>query len=64
MYIYTPMGKIQISTLTNGFGYQDCKVVDVFQNLTSKLVQDIKYVKTYLYDLLIITISSFKDHLF
>jgi hypothetical protein len=38
-------------------------VPDVFQNVMSKLVQDMEYVKTYLDDLLILTNSSFKDHL-
>jgi hypothetical protein len=36
---------------------------DVFQNFMSKLVQDMDYAKTYLDDLLILTNSSFKDHL-
>jgi dihydroorotate dehydrogenase len=36
---------------------------DVFQIVMSKLVQDMEYVKTYLDDLLILTNSSFKDHL-
>jgi dihydroorotate dehydrogenase len=41
---------------------------DVFQNVMSKLVQDMEYVKTYVEDLLIQTNSmeqpqSFKDHL-
>jgi hypothetical protein len=36
---------------------------DVFQNVMSKLVQDMDYAKTYLDDLLILTNSSFKDHL-
>jgi hypothetical protein len=36
---------------------------DFFQNVMSKLVQDIEYVKTYLDDLLMLTNSSFKDHL-
>jgi hypothetical protein len=38
---------------------------DVFQNVMSKLVQDMEYVKTYLDDLLIRTTtnSRFKDHL-
>jgi hypothetical protein len=36
---------------------------DVFQNVMSKLVQDMEYVMTYLDDLLILTNSSFKDHL-
>jgi hypothetical protein len=34
-----------------------------FQNVMSKLVQDMEYVKTYLDDLLILTNNSFKDHL-
>jgi hypothetical protein len=37
-------------------------VSDVFQNVMSMLVQDMEYVKTYLDDLLILTINSFKDH--
>jgi hypothetical protein len=63
MYHCIPMvhGKIQIQTLTHG--YQDCLVSDVFQNFMSKLFQDMEYVKTYLDDLLILTNSSFKDHL-
>jgi hypothetical protein len=46
IYHYIPMadGKIQIQTLTHG--YHDCLVTDVFQNVTSKLVQDMEYVKT------------------
>jgi hypothetical protein len=35
---------------------------DVFQNVMSKLVQDMEYVNTYLDDLLILTNNSFKDH--
>jgi hypothetical protein len=63
MYHFIPMahGKIQIQTLTNG--YQDCLDSDVFQNVMSKLVQDMEYVKTYLDDMLILTNNSFKDHL-
>jgi hypothetical protein len=63
MYHCIPMEhrKIQIQTLTHG--YQDCFVPDVFQNVMSKLVQDMEYIKTYLDDLLILTNSSFKDHL-
>jgi hypothetical protein len=53
--------KIQIQTLTHW--YQDCHVPDVFQNVMSKLVQDMEYVKTYLDDLLILTNSNFKGHL-
>jgi mRNA-degrading endonuclease YafQ of YafQ-DinJ toxin-antitoxin module len=36
---------------------------DVFQNVMSKLVQDMEYVKKYLDDLLILTNRSFRDHL-
>jgi hypothetical protein len=63
MYHCIPMaqGKIQIQTLT--YGYQDCLVPDVFQNVILNLVQHMEYVKTYLDDLLILTNSSFKDHL-
>jgi hypothetical protein len=53
--------KIQTQTLT--YGYQDCLDPDVFQDIMSKLVQDMEYVKTYLNDLLILINSSFKDHL-
>jgi hypothetical protein len=52
-------GKIQIQTLTHG--YQDRP--RCFSNVMSKLVQDMEYVMTYLDDLLILTNSSFKDHL-
>jgi hypothetical protein len=64
VYHCIPMtyGKIQIQTLTHG--YQDCLVPDVFQNVLSKLVQDLEYVKTYLDDLLILTNRSFKDNQF
>jgi hypothetical protein len=69
MYHCIPMthGKIQIQiqiqTLTHG--HQDCLVPDLFQNVMSKLVQDMEYAKTInsLDDLLILTNSSFKDHL-
>jgi hypothetical protein len=60
-YILMAHGKIQIQTLTHG--YQDCLVPDVFQNVMSKRVLDMEYVKTYFDDLLILTNSSFKDHL-
>jgi hypothetical protein len=63
MYHCIPMeyGKIQIQTLTHG--YQDCLVPDFFQNVMSKLAQDLEYIKIFLDDLLIIKNSSFKDHL-
>jgi hypothetical protein len=63
MYHCIPManGKIQIQALIHG--HQGCLVLDVFQNVMSKLAQDMEYVKTYLDDLSILTNSSFKDHL-
>jgi hypothetical protein len=36
-----PMEKILIQTLTHG--YQDHLIPDVFQNIMSKLVQDMEY---------------------
>jgi Reverse transcriptase (RNA-dependent DNA polymerase) len=36
---------------------------DVFQNVISKLTQDIEYDKIYLDDLLILSNNNFKDHL-
>jgi hypothetical protein len=54
-------GKIQIQALTHE--YHDCLVPDVFQNVMSKLVQGMEYFKTYFDVLLILTNSSFKDHL-
>jgi hypothetical protein len=36
--------KIQVQNLTHG--YQDCPVPDIFQNVMSKLVQGMEYVKT------------------
>jgi hypothetical protein len=61
VYNYIPMahGKIQIQALNHGF--QHCP--RCFQNVMYKLVQDMEYVKTYLDDMLILTNSSFKDHL-
>jgi Reverse transcriptase (RNA-dependent DNA polymerase) len=36
---------------------------DIFQNVMTKLTQDMEYVKAYLDDLLILTNKSFNDHL-
>jgi hypothetical protein len=35
---------------------------DAFQNVMSKLTQDMGYVKAYLDDLLTLTTKGFKDH--
>jgi dihydroorotate dehydrogenase len=53
------MGKYKYKRLPMGIKIAP----DVFQNVMSKLVQDMEYVKTKLDDLLILTNSSFKDHL-
>jgi hypothetical protein len=55
MYACIPIvhGKIQIQAFIHG--YQDFLVPDVIENVMSKLVQDMEYVKTYLDDLLILT---------
>jgi hypothetical protein len=52
--------KVQVKTLTHG--YHDFLDPDVFQNVMSKLVQDMEYVNTNLDDLLIVTNSSSKDY--
>lgn len=57
--IVFPWGKYKYKRLPMGIKIAP----DVFQNVMSKLVQDMEYVKTYLDDLLILTNSSFKDHL-
>jgi dihydroorotate dehydrogenase len=36
---------------------------DIFQNVMTKLTQDMEYVKAYLDDLLILTNTSFNNHL-
>jgi hypothetical protein len=53
------MGKYKYKRLSMGIKI----ALVVFQNVMSKLVQDMEYVKTYLDDLMILTNSSFKDYL-
>jgi hypothetical protein len=53
------MGKYKYKCLPMGIKIAQ----DVFQNVMSKLVQDMEYVKIYLDDLLILTNISFKNHL-
>jgi hypothetical protein len=57
--IVFPWGKYKHKRLPTGINIAP----DVFQSFMSKLVQDMEYVKTYVDDLLILTNSSFKDHL-
>jgi hypothetical protein len=57
------MGKYKYKRLP--MGIKIALVPDVFQNVMSKFVQGMEYVKTYLDDLLILTNRNnrFKDHL-
>jgi hypothetical protein len=57
--IVLPWGKYKYKHLPMGIKIAP----DVFQNVMSKLIQDMEYVKSYLDDLSILTNSSFKDHL-
>jgi hypothetical protein len=57
--IVFPWGKYKYKRLPMGIKI----ATDIFQNFMFKLVQDMEYVKTYLNDSLILTNSSFKDHL-
>ncbi len=57
--IIFPWGKYKYKRLPMGIKIAP----DVFQNVMSKLTQDMEYVKTYLDDLLILTNKTFNDHL-
>jgi hypothetical protein len=59
--IVFPWGKYKYKLLPMGMKIAP----DIFQNVMSKLVQGMEYVKTYLDDLLLLTNKSsrFKDHL-
>jgi hypothetical protein len=61
---YVPLYSHGENTNTNTYPWVSRLSPEVFQNFMSKLVQDVEYVKTYLDDLIILTNSSFKDHLF
>jgi hypothetical protein len=51
MYNHIPLVEIQVQTLSTGIKISP----DVFQNVMSKLTQDMDYVKIYLDDLFILT---------
>ena len=57
--LYSQGGNTSISALPIGIKI----ALMFFQNVMSKLTQDMEYVKTYLDDLLILTNKTFKDHL-
>jgi Reverse transcriptase (RNA-dependent DNA polymerase) len=59
--IIFPWGKYKYKRLPMGINIATFH--DVFQNVMSKLTQDMEYVKTYLDDLLTLSNKSFKDHL-
>ena len=57
--IIFPWGKYKYKRLPMGIKIAP----DIFQNVMTKLTQDMEYVKAYLDDLLILTNKSFNDHL-
>jgi Reverse transcriptase (RNA-dependent DNA polymerase) len=57
--IIFPWGKYKYKHLPMGIRI----ALDVFQNVMSKLTQDLDYVKTNLDDVLILTNNTFTDHL-
>jgi dihydroorotate dehydrogenase len=57
--IVFPWGKYKYKRLPMGIKIAP----DIFQNVMSKLVQDMEYFKAYLDDLLILTNNSYKHHL-
>ena len=57
--IVTPFGKFQYLRLPMGVSCSP----DIFQDKMSDLMQSLDFVKTYLDDLLIISTSTFEDHL-
>jgi hypothetical protein len=59
--IIFPWGKYKYKRLP--MGIKIAWFPDFFQNVMSKLVQDIEYIKTCLDDLLLLKSRSFKDHL-
>jgi hypothetical protein len=58
--IVFPWGKYKYKRLPMGIKIVYCLDPAIFQNVMSKLVQDMEYVKTYLDDLLIPTNNIFK----
>jgi Reverse transcriptase (RNA-dependent DNA polymerase) len=59
--IVFPWGKYKYKRLA--MGIKISIFPDAFQNVMSKLTQDMEYVKTHVDDLLILSNNSFKDHL-
>ena len=57
--IVFPWGKYRYKRLPMGIKIAP----DVFQNIMSKLTQDMEYVRKYVDDLLILTNKTFKHHL-
>jgi hypothetical protein len=57
--IVTHFGKYQQLRLPMGISFSP----DIFQEKVSALIQHLNFVRTYLYDLLVILCSTFEDHL-
>ena len=58
--IIFPWGKYRYNCLPMGIKIAP----DVFEQVMSKLMQKLEYVRTYLNDLFILSNKNFKDHLF
>jgi Reverse transcriptase (RNA-dependent DNA polymerase) len=57
--IVLPWGKYEYQALPMGL----CNSPDIFQEKMSELMEGLKFVRTYIDDLLVITNGSFEDHL-
>jgi hypothetical protein len=57
--IVTPFGKYQYRRLPMGVSCSP----DVFQETMSDLIQHLNFVRTYLDDILVISCSTFEDHI-
>ena len=57
--VILPWGKYEYLRLPMGL----CNAPDIFQEKMSELMADLEFVRAYIDDLLVITISDFQDHL-
>ena len=57
--IVTPFGKYEYQRLPMGL----CNSPDIFQERMYELFSDLEYVRAYIDDLLVTSVSTFEDHL-
>ena len=57
--IVTPFGKYEYQRLPMGL----CNSPDIFQECMYELFSDLEYVRAYIDDLLVTSVSTFEDHL-